>query len=195
MKKTLLFALIMISPLLIAEKTEAEMSDYMLLDDFSTEFSKLNNQWTGITDRVMGGRSDITITRVSESDTDYIRMTGNVSLENNGGFIQIQQKLSTSEKVFDGSEFKGIRLTVRGTGSGYYIFLRTTNTLLPWQHFSSPIPVDQNWKVVDIPWDSFKKGDYGNWGRLKTSKLKSLAIVAYGEAFKARIDIKEIGFY
>ena len=167
----------------------------MLLDDFSTEFSTLNNQWTGFTDRVMGGKSDIIVSRVSDSESDYIRMTGKVSLENNGGFIQIRQKLTLSGKLFDGSEYKGIRLNVRGIGSNYYIFLRTSNTLFPWQHFSAPIKVQPDWQVVEIPWTAFKKGDYGNWGKLKTSKLKSLAIVAYGKAFQAQIDVQEIGFY
>lgn len=185
----------MISPLLMAEEAEKEMGIYRLLDDFSTEYSTLDNQWTGITDRVMGGKSDILVSRVSDSEADYIRMTGNVSLEKNGGFIQIRQDLSTSERVFDGSAFTGIRLNVRGLGSNYYIFLRTSNTVLPWQHFSAPIQVKPDWQIVEIPWESFKKGDYGNWGKLKPHKLKSLAIVAYGEAFEAQIDIQEIGFY
>lgn len=167
----------------------------MLLDDFSTEFSTLKNPWTGFTDSVMGGKSDITVSRVSDSETDYIRMTGNVSLENKGGFIQVRQKLSTSKRIFDGSEYQGIRLNVRGIGSGYYIFLRTSNTRLPWQHFSAAIQVKPDWQVVEIPWEAFKKGDYGNWGKFKPDKLKSLAIVAYGKAFKAQIEVQEIGFY
>lgn len=171
------------------------MKPYMLLDDFSSERSALNNLWEGFTDRVMGGVSDLSVEKVSDDQGHYIRMTGKVSLENNGGFIQIRQKLTNSLNVFDGSHYQGVRLKARGIGSHYYIFLRTTSTLLPWQYYSAEIDVNDTWNVVDIPWTAFKKGDYGNWGLLKANKLKSIAIVAYGDNFDAQIDVMEIGFY
>ena len=173
----------------------ADMNSYLLLDDFGTDSSTLDTEWEGFTDRVMGGVSDMNILRVPEDDGFYVRMRGKVSLENNGGFIQIRLKLASSLAPFDGSRYQGIRITARGVGEGYYVFLRTSDTVFPWKYFAAPIPVSDDWQVVDIPWSAFRPGDYGRGGRFRINKLRSLAIVAYGREFDAEIDVKEIGMY
>jgi hypothetical protein len=43
-----------------------------------------------------------------------IRMQGNVSLENNGGFVQIAIDLSPDGKALDASPWRGIELDVFG---------------------------------------------------------------------------------
>lgn len=178
-----------------SEEKDISMESYVLLDNFNTDVSTLNNGWEGFTDRVMGGKSDIFVRKMSDSEDNYIRMRGQVSIENRGGFIQIKQELSSSLRYFDGSVYEGIRLKVRGFDSAYYIFLRTTATIFPWQFYSAPIELGEEWSYVYIPWTDFEKGDYGTCGKLKVNKLKSLALVAYGKEFNAQIDISEIGFY
>jgi hypothetical protein len=178
-----------------ADEKDRPMEPYLLLDDFDSDVSNFNNPWEGFTDQVMGGKSDLFVRKMTDFEGNFIRMTGKVSLENRGGFIQIRQKLSSVKRIFDGSLYDGIRLKVRGVDSGYYIFLRTTSTLLPWQYFSAEIPLSESWQNVYIPWSSFQPGDYGTWGKLKINKLKSLALVAYGKNFNARVDLMEIGFY
>jgi len=171
------------------------MSDYLLLDDFSGQASVLNTEWEGFTDQVMGGVSEISVLRAEEKGEPFIRMQGDVSLRNNGGFIQIRLKLARSFGSFDGSEYQGIRLQVRGEGSGYYLFIRTTATTLPWKYYAAPVPVSPEWSEVLIPWSAFLPGDYGKLKPFQADKLKSLALAAYGREFRARIDLKEIGFY
>ena len=122
-------------------------------------------------------------------------MQGKVSVENNGGFIQVRLDLPGSFSPFDGSGYKGIRLKARGAGTGYYIFARTTNTIFPWQYYSAPLEVSDEWQTVDIPWSTFKPGDYGVPLQFRERKLKSLALVAYGKEFYAMIDLAEIGLY
>jgi hypothetical protein len=194
----ILFVLISITGTVSALGTsegETEMQTYLLLDDFSGERSALNTQWEGFTDQVMGGVSEMSVTRVSDSEGNRIRMKGKVSLKNNGGFIQIRLKLTSSMVPFDGGRYEGIRVSVRGEGSGYYIFLRTTATIFPWKYYAAPVPVTDRWQSVEIPWSAFKPGDYGNLAPLKVSKIKSLALVAYGKEFDADIELKEIGLY
>ena len=171
------------------------VTDYLLIDDFTRESSALGTEWEGFTDRVMGGVSEMRIGRIPGPDGPFIRMTGSVSLENNGGFVQIRLELAERGGVFDGSEYRGIRVRVRGKGDGYYIFLRTANTLLPWKFYKAPVPVSEEWAEVDIPWTGFESGDYGRSRVFSSSKLKSVALVAYGKAFEAEIDLAEIGFY
>lgn len=172
-----------------------EKNGYLLLDDFSGERSVLNTEWEGFTDRVMGGVSEMSVTRVPDRAHPFIRMQGTVSLENNGGFVQIRLKLASSLSTFDASGYQGIRLSVRGEGESYYIFLRTANTLLPWKYYAASVSVSEDWQALEIPWSAFKGGDYGRVGRLRTDRLKSVALVAYGKAFDARIDMREIGLY
>jgi len=170
------------------------MDDVVLIDDFSAEVSRLGTSWEGFTDQVMGGVSEMSVVRARESGEDYVRMRGNVSTRNNGGFIQIRLKLNPGG-VFDGSAFQGLRLVVRGRGSGYYIFLRTSNTVLPWKFFKAEIPVTEDWQTVDIPWTAFEPGDFGRANTLKIRRLKSVALVAYGKDFEAEVDLRELSFY
>jgi hypothetical protein len=179
----------------IAAEEAAEMEGYLLLDDFTGDRSAIDTEWKGFTDQVMGGVSDMSVVRAGDSDGPYLRMSGTVSLENNGGFIQVRLMLKRSIRGFDAGSFEGIRVEVRGEGDGYYIFLRTTGMILPWKYFAAPVPVKSEWQVVDIPWSAFKPGDYGRAGRLRIGRLRSLALVAYGKEFDAAIDLREIGLY
>lgn len=194
MKKSIIWILVL-GVVIFAAKGDTEVGSYLLLDDFSRELSAIDTEWKGFTDRVMGGVSDMTVAMMPGVDGNFLRMQGKVSLENNGGFIQVRLMLESSLKAFDGSEYKGIRVKVRGEGSGYYIFLRTNAMILPWKYFAAPVPVTTEWRQVDIPWTAFKPGDYGRAGRLRIDKLKSLALVAYGKEFDAMIDMTEIGLY
>src|SRR6056297_2550344 len=93
--------------------------EYLLLDDFTEEAAKTGTAWEGFTDQVMGGRSEMSILRIPDPAGPYLRMQGDVSLERNGGFIQVRLMLSKEEKYVDASPYQGIRLTVRGEGTGY----------------------------------------------------------------------------
>lgn len=154
-----------------------DKEEMMLIDDFSSEMCRLGTSWEGFTDQVMGGVSEMTVLRTGDSGENYIRMSGDVSTRNNGGFIQIRLKLAT-QGFFDGSSIEGLRLVVRGRGSGYYIFLRTSRTVLLWKFFKAEIPVTEDWQTVDIPWSEFESGDFGRSIKLKTNRIKSVALVA-----------------
>lgn len=171
------------------------MADYLLVDNFSQETSSFGTSWEGFTDQVMGGVSEMNVVRIPGPEGVFVRMTGDVSVENNGGFVQTRLKLRSGGGVFDGSTYKGIRVRVRGKGDGYYVFLRTSNTILPWKFFKARIPVSENWSEAEIPWSAFESGDYGRTKRFSARNLKSIAIVAYGKTFTAEMDIDEIGLY
>ena len=50
--------------------------------------------WQYISDRTMGGISDGQAFIEQDEDVFFARLTGNVSTENNGGFIQLRSTLS-----------------------------------------------------------------------------------------------------
>ena len=45
-------------------------------------------EWTAISDQVMGGISEVNFYEIEEDGETFYRLEGNVSTENNGGFIQ-----------------------------------------------------------------------------------------------------------
>ena len=54
------------------------------------------NQWQFFTDGVMGGVSTGKVKIVKINEIICYRMTGNVTTENNGGFIQMRVKINPS---------------------------------------------------------------------------------------------------
>ncbi len=167
-----------------------------LIDDFSGNSSALGTTWQGFTDRVMGGISDMQSGIRSDGTDFYLRMSGQVSLENNGGFIQVRLMLHPDQIPVDLSRYNGLELKVRGKGNSYYIFLRTRSTRFPWKFYLAPIPgLESEWQTVRIPWTAFKKGDFGTMPPFSPRYVTSLAIVAYKKAFSAEIEVSEIRFY
>jgi hypothetical protein len=93
------------------------------------------------------------------------------------------------------NNIKGISLKVRGNGEKYYIFIRTTSTLLPWQFYNASFKTSKNWKVIKINLDSFQPSSSFLRKKIKSSSIKSIGIVAYGRDHKAKVDISEIYFF
>ncbi|MEI6875522.1 MAG: CIA30 family protein [Spirochaetota bacterium] len=97
--------------------------------------------------------------------------------------------------AFDASAYSGFRLLVRGSGDGYYLFLRTTKNLMPWSFYMAPINLSEQWQEILVPFPSFTKGDFGAFSELDLKRLASVAVVAYKKEFSARLELREIGLY
>jgi peptide methionine sulfoxide reductase msrA/msrB len=167
----------------------------MLIDDFSTpDFnSPLGTRWQFISDRVMGGRSTGKISTQQLPGRSALHMTGKVSLENNGGFIQARLMLRPDAKTFDASAFKGIRLSLKGNGRTYALHLRTSSTRLPWQFYQASFKTTGSWQTIDLPFKSFEPQSLTT--PLDTRTLQSVAVVAVKQQFTADILIDDIRFY
>ena len=166
----------------------------LLLDDFGGELSALGTRWEGFTDRVMGGVSDIDV-RLEPSDSGrLLHLAGNVSLENNGGFIQVRMFLRPDRKAFDAGEYKGLELRVRGRGDGYYVHLRTTRTVFPWSYYAQQFTVGEEWSVERLPFDAFV-GENMLSSVPNVSRLLSVAIVAAKKEFTADLYVDSVAFY
>ena len=114
-------------------------------------------------------------------------LTGDVSLENNGGFIQVALSLQRNGRPFDAGDYRGIRLRVRGNDQQYYVHLRTTQSRLPWQYYSAPFQVDSEWRRIDIPFDRFAPQSLGE-PLVKTSLIR-IAIVGAKKEHKAEVAV------
>lgn len=158
------------------------------IEDFK---SQPETRWDFFTDGVMGGVSQGQASFITENGDVHAHMTGNVSTENNGGFIQIRMKLLDSAP----KDAKGVRLVVRGNNQEYFVHLRTSGTRLPWQYYQASFDVSGDWKDVTILFTDFKPSGRFLRTTPKVNSLKSIGIVAFGRDHEADVDIREISFY
>jgi len=163
------------------------MADDMLVENFALQ---PETRWRFFSDGVMGGVSRGQVAFIREGDRVHAHMTGTVSTANNGGFIQIRMDLSNAP-----SDASGIRLVVRGNDQPYFVHLRTSGTILPWQYYQAGFPVTRDWTEVRLPFTDFEPS-----GRLlrrvpRADSLRSVGIVAFGRDHQAEIDVREIAFY
>lgn len=159
-----------------------------ILEDFTMQ---PETRWRFFTDQVMGGVSTGAVGFVQEEGRPFARMTGLVSTANLGGFIQMRLDLAAPPP--DGSI--GVRLVVRGNDQHYFVHLRTTATLLPWQYYQAGFDVTAGWTEVRLPYDGFEASGALLAKVPASAGLTSLGIVAYGRDHEALIDVAEVGFY
>jgi len=160
----------------------------VIFDDFNNNPAK---RWEFIADTVMGGVSEGDVSFIKEENKFYAKMVGNVSLENNGGFIQFRRKIE--QKLKD--NLSGIKIIVRGNGLEYYVHIRTKGTFLPWQYYQAPFMAQNSWEEIDISFDKFKRSGIMLSRKFTAKNITSIAIVAYGKNHKANIEVDNISFY
>ena len=148
--------------------------------------------WSAISDQVMGGISEVNFYEIEEDGEKFYRLEGDVSTENNGGFIQIRTKLIPE---INSKNYNGIYLIVYGNDKNYNIHLRTGLTLAPWQYYSYTFPTTKNWTEIKAPFKQFKKSNFYQPKSILGQNIKSVGLVAGFDDFKADICLSEIGFY
>ena len=150
------------------------------------------NRWQFFTDGVMGGKSS------GKVNIDYIegikcyRMTGNVTTENNGGFIQMRVQI---QPPIPSNEYTGIYLKVFGNNLKYAVHIRTPYTKLPWQYYNAKFLAKNKWEKISLSFMNFKKSNFYQPKQFNYHKIKTIGIVAGFNNFKADISVSEIGFY
>lgn len=167
----------------------------MLIDDFSNPdlIASIGTVWRGVSDRVMGGISEATIEHRVIDCRSCLRLTGDVRLENNGGFVQAALDLDPDGGALDASGFTGLRLMVRGNGETYGFHLRTADALRPWQSYRASLIADQRWTSIHLPFAAFQP--YRLSTALDVRRLRRVGLVAIGRAFAAELMVCDLRFY
>jgi hypothetical protein len=173
----------------------SQPSESLLIDDFSKSdgISSFGTQWRMFTDRVMGGISTGVWDYATIDGRRCVHLRGDVSLENNGGFVQVALPLTKEGQPFDASSYKGVRLWAWGNGEAYHIHLRTSDSRRPWQYYGAKFVADNSWKMYDLPFSDFEQENLR--AELKPDKLVRIAIVAIKKEFKADIAVARLEFY
>lgn len=166
----------------------------LIIDDRSSGDlrSNLGEEWRLVTDDVMGGVSSGTINLHSYKARNCLRMQGDVSTENNGGFVQIALNLVESGS-FDASAYDGIELEISGNNESYNIHLRTAGLWFPWQSYRSTFDATNDWQTVRIPFAELEA--YKTSQSFNANKIKRIGIVAIGREFQADLCMASVKFY
>ena len=161
------------------------LADSVFKDNFQN-----SEKWSFLTDQVMGGVSSGNVEFISTENNIVVHVTGKVSTENRGGFIQIRRKLNKIN--LENSKF--IDITAKGNNQKYFIHLRTTGTILPWQYYQIDFNVKNEFQVFRLPIETFKRSSSFLSNKINPKKITSIGIVAFGRNHFADIFIKEVNF-
>ena len=159
-----------------------------IIDDLSNPNER---NWVYFTDTVMGGVSKGNLEFREGKDESYYRLTGFVSKENNGGFIQFATGISGIPK----KAYEGIRIKVRGNNENYQLHIRTRLTPAPWQYYSYQFFASDEWQTIDLPLDSFDKSNFYQPKSFNAANIRSIGVVAIGKEYDAQIDLARIELY
>lgn len=166
-----------------------------LIDDLSQSSPRASNgaDWELVADRVMGGVSSGTMRRETVHGREAIHMQGDVSLDNNGGFVQIALDLAPGGASIDASRWAGLEIDVIGNGESYNLHLRTADVVRPWQSYRHSFVAAPEWRTLPVPFAEFEAHRID--APLDLSTLRRIGIVAIGRAFHADIAIGGVRFH
>ena len=151
-----------------------------VIDDLSRPPPRASNgaDWELVADRVMGGVSNGSMHRETVRGREAIHMQGDVSLENNGGFLQIALDLAPNGTSIDASRWSGLEIDVM---------------VRPWQSYRHSFVAASEWRTLRLPFEEFEAHRID--APLDTSTLRRIGIVAIGRAFHADVAIGGVRFH
>jgi len=111
--------------------------------------------WRTVLDGVMGGRST---GRVTQPEVGVLRFSGDLSLENNGGFSQM--RTTVPEGSLKGAT--GIEARVRGDGRTYQFDVRCSDVQMMAGSFQTKFEtVAGEWVTLRLPFEQFRLYSFG----------------------------------
>nr|WP_092778566.1 CIA30 family protein [Jannaschia pohangensis] len=152
----------------------------------------LSPNWEYVADTVMGGVSRGGIETAMIDGQRATRLTGDVSLENNGGFVQMAADLGTGD-VLDASDWTGIEVEVRGNGQTYDLRLRTTDLTRPWQSYRTDFTATDDWTVIRVPFTALEANRTDV--PLNLTRLRRIGILAVGRKMNADVAVAGLRLY
>lgn len=153
----------------------------------------IDPHWEYVADQVMGGVSEGHLHEELFRGRMASVLRGDVSIANNGGFIQMASDLRSNGASFDASTWDGLELDVCGNGEHYDIRLRTDQLTRPWQSFRTEIPTMHDWQTIRIGFDTFTS--HKTDATFDPQQLRRIGVLAIGREFHALIAVAGLRFY
>jgi len=130
--------------------------------------------WRTVLDGVMGGRST---GRVTQPEAGILRFSGELSLENNGGFSQTQTTVAEASL----KDAIGIEARVRGDGRTYQFDVRCSDVRMMAGSFQTQFEtVAGEWVTLRLPFEQFRLYSFGrlvpNAPKLTPARVESIGV-------------------
>jgi len=171
-----------------------EEKELLVLDDRSSGDARAQYGagWHLFTDGVMGGVSKGDLTFDIVDNRRCMRLSGDVSLENNGGFVQISLDINEGRTI-NAEGYKGFLLDIYGNAEEYNMHLRTEETRRPWQSYRATFRAVPSWQTIFLPFSLFEP--YRIELPIDLAGIRRIGIVAIGRAFAANLCIGRVALY
>jgi hypothetical protein len=153
----------------------------------------ISPDWEFVADQVMGGVSTGQVEQVQVAGRQVTHLTGTVSLDNNGGFVQMAFDLQPDGGAFDASGFTGLEFEVFGNDEVYDLRLRTTALTRPWQSFRTEFIATTKWTTIRVPFTDITPNKTD--AAFDAKDLRRIGILAYGRKMQADVAVAAIRFY
>jgi len=131
-------------------------------------------EWYAVNDGVMGGLSQ---SRIRYTDTGTGIFSGELSLENNGGFASVRTEIEPVEL----SRFTGLAMRVRGDGRTYQLRLRENRDLDGVAYRAFFDTIEGEWISVRLPFagflHTFRGRTLNDEPALDTSRIAQVALL------------------
>jgi adhesin HecA-like repeat protein len=149
--------------------------------------------WEYVADTVMGGVSTGRLSRETVDGRAAVRLRGQVSLDNNGGFIQMAFDLRPDGRGVDLSDWRGIEFDLRGNGASYDIRLRTDQLSRPWQSFRTEVTAPLQWRAVRVAFADLIA--HRTEADFDPAQVRRIGVLAVGRAFEADVSVAAVRLY
>ena len=171
-----------------------EKQELLVLDDRSSGDGRTQNGagWRLFTDGVMGGVSKGELTFDIVDNRPCMRLSGDVRLENSGGFVQIALDINERQTI-NIEDYKGFLLDIHGNAGEYNMHLRTDETRRPWQSYRATFQALPSWQTIVLPFSQFEP--YRIESPMDPADIRRIGIVAIGRAFAANLCIGRVALY
>jgi len=166
--------------------------DTLVIDDFaSAPDATIGGRWSYTSDRVMGGVSNGGGAYEMVDERVAIRLYGDVSTAQNGGFIQVSLRIDG--RRIDAEQYSGIEVDVLGNGEDYNIHVTTTRSFPPWRFYKHTFETTDTWTRIRLPWSDFTSESFRQ--PLDPSTINRLNVTAYARDFEADLAVSRIALY
>jgi hypothetical protein len=172
------------------QKTQAKK---MVLSSFNNGYMHPGAAWRGFSDRVMGGVSDAELNSARIDGKNCIQLSGNVTRESNGGFIQMALYFGQNYDELNAQDYQGIEMLVYGNNEDYNLHVRTSDCGWYDESYRMTFFAEPSWQRIRVPWDGFRANNIKE--PLNSAKLQRIAILGWMREFEADIALAEISLY
>ncbi|MCI2393845.1 CIA30 family protein [Aliiroseovarius sediminis] len=150
-------------------------------------------KWEFVADTVMGGVSQGAVTTGHVHGRPATRLTGRISLANNGGFVQMATDLSPDGTARNVSNWHGLALDLRGNGESYELRLRTDQLTRPWQSFRTTFTAPPDWTTLRFPFADVTP--HRTDIPFDPAHLRRIGIIAIGREFHADVAVSALRLF